>query len=292
MEYKVEVAGGMANDMGLESASSDIRQVVNKKVDTFIGEMCGLVSAGGEGLRLRPITIEHPKPLVEIGSVKRPLIYWSMLPMVLGGVTRFVIGLRHGADKIKERLGDGGEFSQDLGRPISITYVEEREPLGRAGCIKYGIENGLIDPRRPAVIFNASDILRLNLRSLVGHYLWLKACHGFNVVQVYTSGFRVQYGIGKVDFSTSQVIDFIEKPVFQDLANTACYIIYGRLEDFRTVQKIPSNPEDELIYKWLKEKTLGAYVIGHEDIISIKFQRDLDKVDNMDLDRYVRSAYE
>ncbi|MEM3004358.1 MAG: sugar phosphate nucleotidyltransferase, partial [Candidatus Bathyarchaeia archaeon] len=117
MEYKVEVAGGMANDMGLESASSDIRQVVNKKVDTFIGEMCGLVSAGGEGLRLRPITIEHPKPLVEIGSVKRPLIYWSMLPMVLGGVTRFVIGLRHGADKIKERLGDGGEFSQDLGRP-------------------------------------------------------------------------------------------------------------------------------------------------------------------------------
>lgn len=279
-------------DIGLESATSDIRQLVNEKVDAFVGEMYGLVSAGGEGVRLRPITIEQPKPLVEIGSVKRPLIYWSMLPMVLGGVSRFVIGLRHGAGKIKERIGDGSKFSEDLGRQISITYIEEHEPLGRAGCIKYGIETGVIDPRKPAVIFNASDILRLNLRSLVRHYLWLKACYGFDVVQVYSSGFKVQYGIGKVDFSTSQVVDFREKPIFRDLANTACYITHGRLEDFKSIQKLPANPEDELIHKWLKEKTLGAYVIHHDDIISIKFQKDLDKVYDMDLTRHVRSAYE
>jgi len=278
--------------MGLESATNDIKQLVDEKAAVFIDEMYGLVSAGGEGIRLRPITIEQPKPLVEIGSVKRPLIYWSMLPMVLGGVSRFVVGLRHGAGKIRDRIGDGSAFSEDLGRQISIEYIEEPEPLGRAGCIKYGIENGVIDPRRPAIIFNASDILRLNLRDLVRHYLWLKTYHGFDVVQVYSSGFRVQYGIGKVDFSTSQVVDFKEKPIFQDLANTACYITHGRLEDFRSIRKLPANPEDELIHKWSKEKTLGAYVIGYDDIISIKFQKDLDKVYDMDLDRYVRSAYE
>jgi NDP-sugar pyrophosphorylase family protein len=277
--------------MGLESATSDIRHLVNEKVDAFIDEMYGLVSAGGEGIRLRPITIEQPKPLVEIGSVKRPLIYWSMLPMILGGVSRFIIGLRHGASRIKDSIGDGSELSRDLGKQISIEYVEEPEPLGRAGCIKYGIEKGVIDLNRPAIIFNASDILRLNLRNLVRHYLWLKACYGFDVVQVYSSGFRVQFGIGKVDFSTLQVIDFREKPIFQDLANTACYVTHGRLEDFRSIHKLPSNPEDELIHKWLKEKTLGAYVIGHDDIISIKFQKDLDKVYEMDLDRHIRSAY-
>jgi len=277
---------------GLKSVTDEIKQVVDDKVDLFIEEMYGIVSAGGEGLRLRPLTIDQPKPLVEVGSSKQPLMYWSMLPMILGGVSHFVVGIRHGADKIRERFGKGEELSERFKRKITIEYIEEVEPLGRAGFIKFGIKEGVIDPTRPAIIFNASDVLRLNLPDLVRHYLWLKTYHHFDVIQVYTSGFRAQYGIGKIDFSTNQVIDFKEKPLLHDLANTACYVTHDRLKDFQHITKIPSNPEDELIQKWLSEKTLGAYVISHEDIISIKFQKDLDNVDGVDFDSYVRKMYE
>jgi NDP-sugar pyrophosphorylase family protein len=276
----------------LESATEDIRHIVDEKVDLFIDEMCGIVNAGGEGLRLRPITIEQPKPLVEIGLPKQPLIYWSMLPMILGGVSHFIIGVRHGAAEIKRRVGTGMELSRRFGREITIAYVEEPEPLGRAGCIKYGIEQGIIDPDKPVIIFNASDILRMNLRDLVRHHLWLRTYHGFEVTQVYTSGFRVQYGIGKVNYSTSQVTRFKEKPLFHSLANTACYVTHGRLRDFKDIRKVPSNPEEELVPKWLMENTLGAYIISPEDIISIKFQKDLERVFEMDIERFVKGAYD
>jgi len=274
----------------LKSSADEIKQVVDGKVDLFIKEMYGIVSAGGEGVRLRPHTLERPKPMLEIGSSKQPLMYWSMLPMILGGVSRFVVGVRYGATEIMKRFGRGEELSERFGRKIVIDYIEEPEPLGRAGCIKYGLERGIIDPNRPAIIFNGSDILKLNLQELIRHYLWLKACHSFEVVQVYTAGFRVQYGIGRVDPSTSQVVDFVEKPLRSDLANTACYITHGRLRDFKHINMTPSNPEDELIYKWLKERTIGAYIIPFENMISIKFAKDLDAVDEMDLDQYIRSV--
>lgn len=280
----------MVNDK-LESSTDEIKQVVDSKVDLFISEMYGIISAGGRGRRLIPRTLERPKPLLEIGSAKQPLMYWSMLPMILGGVSRFVIGVRHGASKIKEIFGKGTELSKQIGRKIMIDYIEEPEPLGRAGFIKYGLEKGVIESDRPAIIFNASDILRVNFRNLVRHYIWGKTYHGFAVVQVYTSGFKARYGIGKVDCSTFRVTDFKEKPLFHDLANTACYIIHGRLKDFKHIKKIPSNPEDELVPKWLKEKTLAAYIIRPEDLISIKFEKDIEKVDEMDLDYYIKSAY-
>ncbi|MEM3073068.1 MAG: sugar phosphate nucleotidyltransferase, partial [Candidatus Bathyarchaeia archaeon] len=273
------------------SVSGEIKRVIESKVDLFIKELTGIVSAGGRGVRLMPHTLEKPKPLLEIGLTKQPLMYWSMLPMLLGGVSHFVIGVRHGAKEIKNKFGDGAELTQRMGRRIIIEYVEEPEPLGRAGYIKYGIEKGVIDPNRPAIIFNASDILRLNLRNLVRHYLWVNAYHGFDVVQVYASGFRVHYGVGKVDPSTSQVVSFEEKPFYNDLANTACYVIHGRLKDFLQVDKKPVNIEDILIYKWVREKTLAAYIIPHEDLISIKYEGDLNRVDEMDLERFVGSAY-
>lgn len=212
--------------------------------------------------------------------------------MILGGVCRFVVGLRYGAAKIIETFGGGEELSKQFGRRITIDYVEEPKPLGRAGFIKYAIEKRVIDPSKPAVIFNASDILRVNLRDLVRHYLWLSACHGCEVVQVYTSAFRASYGIGTLDPSTFRVTEFQEKPLRHDLANTACYITHRRLQDFGQIERTPCNPEDELLPRWIGEQVIGAYVIPYDSFISIKFEEDLSRVQSMDLEQYIASAYD
>jgi NDP-sugar pyrophosphorylase family protein len=279
----------MANSE-LKSARDDIRRIVDDKTDRFLTEMYGIISAGGRGVRLRPRTLELPKPLLDIGLHKKPLLYWSMLPMILGGVSHFFVGVRYGADKIEQRFGRGKELSKEFGRTITIDYIEEPEPLGRAGFVKYGLERGLINPDRPAIMFNASDILKINLRELVRHYLWVNANHECEALQVYTSGFRVRYGLGKVDPSTLSVTEFEEKPLRSDLASTACYVIYGRLNDFREV-KTPSNPEDQLVPRWIKEKIVAAYIIPFENIVSIKFEEDLVRANEMNLERYVKSIY-
>ncbi len=274
------------------SIVDDIKQVIDKKIDLFVQKMNGIVCAGGRGVRLIPHTLEQPKPLLEIGSIKQPLMYWSMLPMILGGVSNFIVGIRYGAEKIKKKFGSGEELSQQFGRKITIEYIEEPKPLGRAGFIKYGIENGIIDCKLPSIVFNASDIIKINLRDLIRHYLWLNASYGCEIIQVYTSSFRVQYGIGEVDNSSAKVIDFKEKPLRQDLANTACYLTHRRLSDLKNIKKIPSNLEDEIIYKWIKDKILGAYIIPYENLISIKFEKDLDQVVEMNLEKCIKSIYE
>ncbi|WP_455368479.1 sugar phosphate nucleotidyltransferase [[Eubacterium] cellulosolvens] len=273
-----------------DMAIDDIKKAIGNKVDIFTKEMYGIISAGGEGVRLRPRTLELPKPMIEIGSTKQPIMYWSLLPMILGGISNFIIGVRYGANKIVKAFGTGEKLSKKFDREIIIDYIEEHKPLGRAGFIKQGIEQDKIKTNKPAIIFNASDIIRLNLRKLLSHYLWLKTSYDIDVVQIYTSGFRVQYGIGKIDPSTSRVIEFEEKPIRYGFASTACYIIHECLNDFKTISKIPSNPEDELIHKWIKEKKIGGYIIPHESLISIKFEKDLVAMSDADIDQYVKKG--
>jgi NDP-sugar pyrophosphorylase family protein len=274
-----------------EMAIDDIKKVIGNKVDVFTKEMYGIISAGGEGVRLRPRTLELPKPMIEIGSTKQPIMYWSLLPMILGGISHFIIGVRYGANKIIEVFGTGEKLSKEFDREIIIDYIEEPKPLGRAGFIKQGIEQDKIKTNKPAIIFNASDILRLNMCELLSHYLWLKASYDIDVVQIYTSGFRVQYGMGEIDPSTSRVIEFEEKPIRYGFASTACYVIHECLNDFKTVSKIPSNPEDELIHKWIKEKKIGGYVIPPDSLISIKFEKDLVALSDTDINQYVKRVY-
>lgn len=273
-------------------AVNEIRRSIDEKARLFIGEMTGIVNAGGLGVRLRPYTLEQPKPLIKVGVEQRPLMYWAMLPLLLGGVSKFVVTLRYGREAIKAEFGSGEELSKEFGREIEISYVEEPEPLGRAGCIKLGLKEGKIKASKPALIINASDILSLNLLDLVRHHLWQRAIYGFEVTQVYASGYRVQYGVGRLHPTTGQVLDFVEKPKRSEPINAACYCLQERLRDFERLERFPSNPEDELVHKWIKEGVLGSYVIPQERIISIKFEKDLEKANQIELEKFVKSAYE
>jgi len=84
--------------------------------------MKAVIFAAGEGKRLHPLTLERPKPLVEVSG--KPLIQhiWEVLPRVVDEVV-VVVGYKR--EMIRDFLGD--EF---LGK--RVTYVEQDEPLGTA----------------------------------------------------------------------------------------------------------------------------------------------------------------
>ncbi|MEM3516768.1 MAG: hypothetical protein QW647_03150, partial [Candidatus Bathyarchaeia archaeon] len=64
-----------------------------------------------------------------------------------------------------------------------------------------------------------------------------------------------------------------------------------RLNDFKYINKLPSNPEDELVYKWIKEGVLGSYIIPYEKLISIKFEADLENANRIDLEKFIKQLY-
>lgn len=89
--------------------------------------MKAMIFAAGRGERLRPLTDERPKPLLEIRG--RPLIVWHILNLVRADITDIVINHAYLGHMIEDMLGDGSRFG------ARITYSAEGEALETAGGV-------------------------------------------------------------------------------------------------------------------------------------------------------------
>ena len=67
-----------------------------------------VVLAAGQGTRLRPITNDRPKPMIEIGG--RPLVEHTVLQLAACGVEFIVMNLHHCPDVVRRHFGDGSRY--------------------------------------------------------------------------------------------------------------------------------------------------------------------------------------
>lgn len=88
-----------------------------------------VIMAGGEGTRLRPFTHTIPKPLLPIG--RKPVVQLIIERLADCGFTDITMSLGYAADLIRAYFQDGRRFG------VKITYYEEREKLGTAGCLSH-----------------------------------------------------------------------------------------------------------------------------------------------------------
>jgi mannose-1-phosphate guanylyltransferase len=96
-----------------------------------------LILAGGEGTRLRPLTSSIPKPVVPLAG--RPFITYMIEWLRRHGVDEVILSCGFMADGVRAVLGDGD------GLGVRLRYVEEPEPLGTGGALKYAEE--MLDDR-------------------------------------------------------------------------------------------------------------------------------------------------
>ena len=108
-----------------------------------------MILAAGKGTRLRPLTLETPKPLVEVGG--QPLIVWHIKALKAAGITEITINASWLADKLMDALGDGSQFGVQL-----HWSLEEEEPLETAGGIFQALQTGKLQDA-PFILVN-SDV--------------------------------------------------------------------------------------------------------------------------------------
>lgn len=108
-----------------------------------------MILAAGKGTRLRPLTLETPKPLVEVGG--QPLIVWHIKALQVAGVTDITINASWLADKLMTSLGDGKQYGVNL-----HWSVEDDEPLETAGGIFQALQTGKLKDA-PFILVN-SDV--------------------------------------------------------------------------------------------------------------------------------------
>jgi NDP-sugar pyrophosphorylase family protein len=115
------------------------------------------ILAAGLGTRLRPLTEQCPKPLLEIGG--RPIITYAMDHLLTVGVDRFIVNTHHCPEAFAEKFPDG------RWRGVPITFRHEPVLLDTAGGVK-NIED-LLDEDETIFCYNGDVITDLPLQRLL-----------------------------------------------------------------------------------------------------------------------------
>jgi len=87
-----------------------------------------IISAGGLGTRLRPLTDTMPKPMVPV--LGKPTLEWDIRQFKKHGITEFFLTLHYLPNVVMDYFGDGSKCG------VKIKYFIEEQPLGEAGAIK------------------------------------------------------------------------------------------------------------------------------------------------------------
>ena len=90
--------------------------------------MKGLILAGGKGTRLRPLTINTPKPIVPVAN--SPFLLYQIDLMHSAGIDEIILSLSYQPRKIEDLLKDGSDYG------VWIRYAVEGRPLGTGGAFK------------------------------------------------------------------------------------------------------------------------------------------------------------
>jgi mannose-1-phosphate guanylyltransferase len=160
--------------------------------------MQALVLVGGEGTRLRPLTLTRPKPALTL--VDRPLIRFMVDWLARHGVDEVVMACGFRAEDLRSTLGD------EVPGEARIHYVEEEEPLGTAGPVRLAADRGLLGER--FMVLNGDLLTDLDLTALQATHTEHDAVA---TLALYPVDDPSAYGLVRRG-ADDEVIDFVEKP--------------------------------------------------------------------------------
>jgi mannose-1-phosphate guanylyltransferase / phosphomannomutase len=175
--------------------------------------MKAVVMAGGEGSRLRPLTVSRPKPMVPI--VGRPVMEHILNLLKRHGITDVVVTVQYMASAIEDYFGDGSQFG------MHINYSREEVPLGTAGSVKNAEE--LLD--EPFLVISGDALTDFDLGKIIKFHTDRQSMATLTLAHVANP---LEYGVIITD-DRGHIRQFLEKPswseVFSDTINTGIYLL-------------------------------------------------------------------
>ncbi|MEO3976415.1 NDP-sugar synthase [Streptomyces sp. CAU 1734] len=118
-----------------------------------------ILLVGGKGTRLRPLTVNTPKPMVPAAGV--PFLTHQLARARAAGVEHIVLATSYLAEVFEPHFGDGSSLG------LSLEYVTEKEPLGTGGAIRNVAARLRSGPEDPVLVFNGDILTGLDIEALI-----------------------------------------------------------------------------------------------------------------------------
>jgi dTDP-glucose pyrophosphorylase len=167
-----------------------------------------VIMAGGEGMRLRPITENIPKPMVDIGGV--PLLGRQIQRLEKAGIRRIYLSVNYLSHVIEDHFGDGSALGLD------IRYLRETQKLGTAGALSLLPEV----PTRPIVVMNGDILTTSDFGSLHAFH-----CQHDADVTVAAVDYHIHIPFGVIRTEGPFARELQEKPSQRFLCNAGIYVV-------------------------------------------------------------------
>lgn len=210
--------------------------------------MKAVVMAGGEGSRLRPLTLGRPKPMVPL--VNRPMLEHILLLLKRHGITEVVITVQYMASFIQDRIGDGS----DLG--MHVTYSVEEHPLGTAGSVRQAAET----LKDTFLVISGDALTDFDLQAIVDYH---KKVQAMVTLTLYRVANPLEYGV-VITSDDGRVRQFQEKPswaeVVTDTINTGIYVLEPSIFDYYQPDQVFDFSKDLFPLLLKEDKPLYGYV--------------------------------
>jgi mannose-1-phosphate guanylyltransferase len=176
-----------------------------------------ILLVGGKGTRLRPMTVNTPKPMVPAAGV--PFLTHQLARARAAGVEHIVLATSYLAEVFEPYFGDGSALG------LHLEYVTEVEPLGTGGAIRNVASRLTSGPDEPVLIFNGDILTGLDIRALVDTHETSGADVSLHLTRVEDPR---AFGLVPTD-PTGRVTAFLEKPqtpeeIVTDQINAGAYV--------------------------------------------------------------------
>jgi glucose-1-phosphate thymidylyltransferase len=215
-----------------------------------------IILVGGAGLRMRPLTEDMPKCMIQLHG--KPLIHWTLSWLKRHNFQQVVLGVSYHKEVIMEYVKKN---------PIGIDVVFSKHTQeGETGeGFRLAIERYIDDENFLAM--NGDEFTNMNIKKFSAFHLKHKP-----VATIAVSRMQAPFGI--LEIEGNDIVGFKEKPILYDkLVNMGIYIFNHAILDYLPTK----GAVEKTAFPALAEKRLlKAYRLGeNERWLTINSIKDL-----------------
>jgi glucose-1-phosphate thymidylyltransferase len=214
--------------------------------------MKALITSGGKGTRLRPLTHTSNKHLIPIAN--KPMIYYAIEAAIQAGIKEIGIVINpETADEIKVALGSGDKWG------VRFTYILQEAPLGLAHVVKVSQD---FLKEAPFVFYLGDNVLVGGIHRFIEEFFRDK-----NNCRLVLAKVKEPQRFGVADIEDGRVIRVEEKPKdsISPFAVTGIYIYDHSI--FEAVNHITVSARGELEISDAHQYLINnAFDVGYSEI--------------------------
>jgi len=215
-----------------------------------------VILAGGFGKRLKPLTDNRPKPMIEI--LDKPILEWQIKHLAKNNIKEIIICVGYLKEQIIDYISSGNKFD------VHVAYTVEDEPLGTGGALKntYSL---LKDEKNGFFMINGDILTNINFLDLANEN---------NHSKLALVPLKSPYGIVEFDENLN-VTGFEEKPnIDGKWINAGIYFFNQEVFDYLPER---GNIETTALPAMAKEQKLKAKNFENSFWKSIDSHKDIEE---------------